>query len=57
MQDQDGTTTVYGVVTTTAATTVARDITGPIAANAPPIGICVKANADTEYALVQLNIT
>ena len=57
MQDQDGTTTVYGVVTTTAATTVARDITGPIAANEPPIGICVKANADTEYALVQLNIT
>jgi hypothetical protein len=56
LQDSDGTTTVYGIVTTSAATTVARDITGPIAANAPTVGICIKANATTEYGLVDLAI-
>lgn len=57
LQDSDGTTTTFGIVTTSAGTTTARDVSGPIAANAPPIGICVKANASTEYGLVQLNIT
>ena len=56
LQDQDGTTTTYAIVTSTAGTTTARDVTGPIAANAPTIGICIKANADTEYGLINLNI-
>ncbi len=56
LQDSDGTTTTFAIVTTTAGTTTARDVTGPIAQNAPPIGICIKANATTEYALIDLAI-
>lgn len=54
--DSAGTTTGYGVVTTTALTTAALDVTGGIGLNAPTVGICTKVNADTEYALVDLNI-
>ena len=56
LQDSDGTTTTYGIVTTSAGTTTARDVTGPIAANAPTVGMCVKANSTTQYALIALDI-
>ena len=57
LTDQDGTTTGLGVVTTTTRTAAVADVTGGIAGNSPPIGICVKANASTDYALIDLNIT
>ena len=56
LQDSDGTTTTYGIVSTTTGTTTARDVSGPIAANAPTVGMCVKANSTTQYALIDLNI-
>ena len=56
LQDQDGTTTTYGIVTTSAGLTTAMDVTGPIAQNAPTVGMCIKANATTEYALIDLDI-
>src|SRR3990167_1351347 len=54
--DQDGTTTTFGIVTTTTGTASARDITSGVANNAPIIGVCVKANASTEFALIDLMI-
>lgn len=54
--DQDGTTVGVAVVTSVSTVTVV-DATGGIANNAPPIGICVKTQASTEFALVDLNIT
>ena len=54
--DADGTTTGYAIVTTTTGTTVSKDITSGIADNAPIVGMCVKANSTTQYALVDLNI-
>ena len=55
--DQDGTTTDFLVpATITTAVTANYDITGPIAANSPTVGICVKANASTEFALIDLRI-
>jgi hypothetical protein len=56
--DQDGTTTDFLVIasTTSAGATMEADISGPIAINAPPVGRCIKVNADTEYGLVELDI-
>ena len=54
--DQDGTTTTFGIVTTTVGTATVRDITSGIANNSPIVGICVKANASTDYALINLMI-
>ena len=54
--DQDGTTTGYGIVGTTTLTTVSRDITSGIADNAPNVGICIKANATGDEALIDLAI-
>ena len=54
LTDQDG-AVVSGMlsdISTTVATTI--DITGGIAVNAPLVGVCVKANADTEEALIDL---
>lgn len=55
--DQDGTTTDFLVpATVSTAATANYDITGPIAANGPAVGLCIKANATAEYALIDLNI-
>ena len=53
--DQDGTTTGLALVTSVSTVTLV-DATGGIANNAPPVGMCVKANASTEFALIDLNI-
>ena len=45
---------VFAVVS--ASATQVFDITGGIANNAPVIGVCVKANTTTEFALIDLNI-
>ena len=51
--DSAGTTTALQApgMASTAATV---DVTAGIAYNAPPVGICIKANADTEEALINL---
>lgn len=55
--DQDGTTTDFIVLhTTSVQVTTLTDSSSGIANNAPPIGICIKANATAEQALVELNI-
>ena len=55
--DQDGSTTAFFIIgTVSTAVTGTYDITGPIAANAPMVGQCIKANADTEQALIELGI-
>ena len=55
--DQDGSTTAFLVHHTVAAgVTILVDISGPVAINAPIIGVCIKANASTEFALVDLSI-
>ena len=55
--DQDGTATAFLVHNTVAAgVTILVDITGPAAINAPIIGTCIKANASTDYALIDLMI-
>ena len=54
--DQDGTTTDYFIGVTSALVTGTIDISGPIAINAPVVGICVKANATTDEALIDLKI-
>ena len=57
MVDQDGVTTDFmTVASVSTAATANYDITGPIAVNAPAIGMTVKANATTEQALIDLNI-
>lgn len=53
--DQDGTTTGLAVVTSVSTVTVV-DATGGIANNSQHVGVCVKANASTEFALVDLLI-
>lgn len=54
LTDQDGTNTTAAVGTIAASTTA--DISGGVAYNAPVVGMCVKVNASTEYALVSLDI-
>ena len=54
--DQDGTTTDYFIGVTSALATGTVDISGPIAINAPIVGICQNARATTEYSVVELNI-
>lgn len=53
--DQDGNNTALAVAVSVSTSTV-FDISGGIANNAPPVGICIKANVTTEYALVDLRI-
>ena len=53
--DQDGTTTGIGLVGSVSTVTTI-DATGGIANNAPIVGTCIKANATTEHALVDLAI-
>ncbi len=57
--DQDGTTVagLYTMASTNALADTTYDISGGIAYNAPIVGICVKVNASTEFALIDLNIT
>lgn len=52
--DSAGTNTTLAVGTVAAGTTV--DITAGIAYNAPLVGQCIKANADTEQALIDLEL-
>ena len=53
--DQDGTTTDFLVAATVStAVTATYEITGPIAANSPVVGMCIKANATSEEALIDL---
>ena len=52
LEDQDGSEVAAEVGTVAVDTT--NDITGPISINAPLVGICVKANATTEYGLIDL---
>lgn len=54
--DQDGTTTGVFVVVGTAQATGATDISAGIANNAPIVGICQNARADTEYSIIDLMI-
>lgn len=54
--DQDGTTTGLFIGSGTATVTGIFDISGGIALNSVPVGICVKANASTDFALIDLNI-
>ena len=56
LTDQDG-AVVSGMVSnvsTSVATTI--DISGGIAFNSPQVGMCVKANASTDFALIDLDI-
>lgn len=53
--DQDGSATGLIAVTSISTVTV-FDVSGGIANNSPVVGICVKANASTEQALIDLNI-
>ena len=53
--DQDGTAVGIAVGMSASVTTV-YDITGGIANNSPVVGMCVKANASTDYALIDLMI-
>ena len=55
--DQDGTTSGLFIGCGTAGVTGILDIGGGIAARSPVVGMCVKANASTEFALIDLNIT
>ncbi len=53
--DQDGTASgLFAAVS--ASTGTVWDITGGIANNSPQVGMCVKANASTEFALIDLSI-
>ena len=53
--DQDGSDlALFMSVSVTTATVF--DITGGIANNSPVVGMCVKANASTDFALIDLNI-
>ena len=56
LTDQDG-SIVVGVLSARSVSTAADiDISGGIAINSPVLGMCVKANASTEFALIDLNI-
>lgn len=52
--DDAGVTTLNAIITTTAGTTVGVDATGGIAYNSPIVGQCIKANATTDYGLIDL---
>ena len=55
--DQDGSTTDFLCATTVSTgVTFEADISGPVAINGPVVGICVKANASTDFALIALAI-
>jgi hypothetical protein len=54
LEDQDGAEVAAELGTIAVNTT--NDITGPIAINAPVVGMIVNPNATTEYALIDLNI-
>lgn len=55
--DQDGTTSGFFIGVTSTTTTVgAKDISGPISINAPIVGTCMRVNATTEIALIDLKI-
>ena len=55
--NQDGTTTdLWQLASVSTMVTAEFDISGPIAINSPPVGMCVKANASTEFALIDLSI-
>mgnify|MGYP001563493149 CR=1 FL=1 len=56
LTDQDGTAVLQMLSQVTVTTGVNVDITGGIAINSPQVGLCVKANASTEFALIDLNI-
>ena len=56
LTDQDGTAVLNMLSQVTVTSGVNVDITGGIAINSPPVGVCVKANASTEFALIDLNI-
>ena len=58
LSDQDGSAVVvYAIASVASAAAAATyDISGGIAYNAPLVGMCVKANSTTQYALVDLNI-
>lgn len=56
LEDQDGTTTDMFIIVGTAQATGNFDVSGPIAINAPPMGVCIKANASTEEALIDLQV-
>ena len=57
MVNQDGTTTDFMTVASiSTAATASYEISGPIADNSPIAGMCVKANASTEFALIDLDI-
>ena len=53
--EQDGNATALFMAVSVSSATV-FDATGGIANNAPPVGMCVKANASTDFALIDLNI-
>ena len=53
--DQDGSVTALFMAVSVSTATV-FDATGGIANNAPIVGRCVKANADTEEALIDLQL-
>jgi len=54
--DQDGNDTAVFVSVSVSTATV-FDMSGGIANNSPVVGMCVKANASTDFALIDLNIT
>ena len=54
--DSDGTTTGLSMVCSSTLVTGNFDISAGIAVNAPAVGMCVKANATTDLALVDLDI-
>ena len=54
--DQDGSDTAVFVSVSVSTATV-FDMSGGIANNSPVVGMCVKANASTDFALIDLNIT
>lgn len=59
LSDQDGSDVgVYAIASVASAAAAATyDISSGIAYNGPPVGICVKANSTTQYALVDLAIS
>jgi len=58
LSDQDGGALagLYAIASTNAIAPATYDISGGVAYNAPIVGMCVKANASTEFALIDLNI-
>ena len=52
LEDQDGAEVNIRAIGNTIDTTY--DISGPIAVNSPLVGMCIKANASSEYGLIDL---